>query len=177
MPTNWGEWFVEKISSMEERLGYVLELRRVRELWLQGELYLLSTDEQCIDVNKRGIVSDGEVDFTGSSPSMIAELKICGRTYNKKMLNGFSLTDNLASKNLFSIADMLSHHKTEGSIFKDFHRLCAADSAYEKYMIIVIPKLGQQDQLGYLLETATFPGKEYSRKLKWFDIRVFHLPK
>ena len=176
MSTKWGEWFVDSISSLEERLGYILELRRVRELWLQGELYLLSSDEQCLDLNKTGIINGGEIDLIGESPNMIAELKICGRGYQSKMLTGVSITDEVLAKTEFTFEDMRHHHPKEGSIFKDFCRLKEADSSFEKYMILVIPKLGDRDTLGRLLETAHFPGKEYYRQLEHFDIRVFQLP-
>ncbi|UZE94429.1 hypothetical protein [Alkalimarinus alittae] len=175
MTNKWGDWFVDNISSLEEKLGYILELRRVRELWLQGELYLLSNDEQCFDLNKTGIVPGGEVDIVGDSPKMIAELKVCGRGYHKKMLNGISLTEELSSRTEFTLENMKHHDDKEGSIFKDFCRLDAVDSSYERYMILVIPKLVEQDTLGTILETVKFPGKEFTRKLEYFDIRVFQL--
>ncbi|MBD3897192.1 hypothetical protein IEI94_15145 [Halomonas sp. ML-15] len=177
MPTEWGKWFVERISELEERLGYILELNQVRELWLQGELYLMSTDDQQLNLNVRDIIAGGSVDFVGESPKMIAELKVCGRGYYSKMLNGFSLTEDVASKKSFSFEDMACHSEAEGSIFKDFCRLFSANSAYEKYMIIVIPKIQGPDRLSEVLEAAKFPGVEVSRRLQWFDVRVFCLPK
>lgn len=177
MTKNWGDWFVEAIASLEDDLNYILELRRVRELWLQGELYLKSSDEQCLSLNERNILL-GEVDFV-SKPNdavkMVADLKIGGRGYEPKILNGSGLPESLTSKTEFTLDDMDVYKKSEGSIFKDFCRLRDIKLDCQKYMILVIPKLVEPDRLGELLESAKFPGKEYSRKLQWFDIRVFHL--
>ncbi|CAM3473965.1 hypothetical protein [Parendozoicomonas haliclonae] len=176
MSTSWGEWFLESISSLEKRLNYILEMKRVRELWLQGELYLLSSDEQNLDLNRRGIIPGGEVDLIGQHPRMIAELKICGSGYYPKTLCGFHISNELAAKDEFTFEDMRSHHSTEGSVFKDFCRLYDADDSYEKYMIIVIPKLCRRDTLGQILEQTIFPGLEFHRHHEYFDIRVFQLP-
>lgn len=176
MHTNWSEWFVASIAGLENRLGFILELRRVRELWLQGELYLLSTDEQNFRVNEWNKALGGEFDFTGDSPKMIAELKICGRGYMSKVLNGYTLANELMKKSKFTFEDMERHHSSQGSIFKDYCRLRSIGTGYEKYMIMVIPKIGEPDQLGALIEKAEFPGVETSIHLEWFDVRVFKLP-
>lgn len=147
----WGQWFLDKITLLKEKIEYILEVKTVRELWLQGELYLHTSDEQEMHLNYNAgeLVGSGHIDFYSNKIPLCAELKICGRGYQSKVIDGSIIKDSFPHKKIDNrvvpdldyILNKYSEDKKskENSILMDVSRLLSIDDAYDKYMVLIIP--------------------------------------
>lgn len=130
--SSWPEYFRGFFREIEGPLGIVGNANTCREMWLQGEFRWRADSFSDLKANVRYPNGRQFVDLIARQPNpMIAEIKVIGD-------KGYSL-------------------KMKYALNFDVERLRAfGDSAFERYMILVIPKYEKRDKLGEWLHEVSY---------------------
>lgn len=158
MTATWLESFKQFFSSHARLIDEIFDASGCREGWLQGEMYRYFKTRRPIDVNTFAYPLGGKADISASAPTaMVAEVKLLGGDYQRKVLTGGALGPLLAMR-----GTIRRHHRAKlalGSfgLIPDYKRLTSVRSK-ERILILVVDKHSHGD-LSELLRKIHFHGE------------------
>lgn len=150
----WSKWFIDVIAELNGKnkgyaLSHILNVAGVRERWLQGQLYLESTDEMEMDLESSFKNNRTRYDFVSNNEKypMLAELKISAGHHNPKILGLKKeyLLKKISNGQFITDKD-LSKVDKKNSLLNDVNRLRNGQDDYTKLLILIIIKSHDDDK-------------------------------
>ncbi len=174
---NWARFLGTAVEERKDQLATIFDAASVRELWLQGELYLAAKRASLpflhMNLKIGGYPGFADLSYwTGDDANadllMVGELKLIGtRGYFKKNFDGWSalyrgyLDELGANGKVLVTPESLRERPPCGGLLGDYNRLASFDRQVLKLLVLVLDTRGEKDELGQLLCAVDFlhPGR------------------